>query len=149
MEFDLTERLTLVGGLRFNYEKRDFSVDYSAVGPFAPIIGRVSDNAVLPAGGINFKAAEDVLFYAKASKRYQSPGYAYLPGAGNRPNTFGAESLWTYEAGVKSQFLDRAVTLNLAGFYYDYSEIQLRRTIVLGITTVENAGTAKVKGAEA
>src|SRR3546814_13372757 len=41
------------------------------------------------------------------------------------------------------------ITLNLAAFYYDYKDIQLRRTVALGITTVENAGAATVKGGEA
>ncbi|WP_375402989.1 TonB-dependent receptor [uncultured Sphingomonas sp.] len=148
LEYDLTDTVTVVGGLRINHEKRDFSIDYSAAGAFAPINGEVSDTAVLPAVGINYEPSGDVLIYAKASQGYQSPGFAWLPGAGNRANTFGAETLWAYEAGVKSQFLNRAVTLNLAGFYYDYRDIQLRRTILLGITTVENAGTARVRGVE-
>lgn len=147
-EYEIVDNLTLVGGLRFNYEKRDFTVDYSLATPNPPRVGRVSDTAVLPSAGVNYKIGRDLLLYAKASKGYQSPGFAYLPGATNPPNVFGAETLWAYEAGIKSQFLDRAVTVNISGFHYDYNAIQLRRTIVLGITTVENAGKATVDGLE-
>ncbi|WP_084691013.1 TonB-dependent receptor [Sphingomonas sp. SRS2] len=148
-EFDLLPKVTIVGGLRFNYEKRDFTIDYSSNGTAKPLVGEVSDTAWLPSAGVNFKLSRDILLYAKVNKGYQSPGYAYLPGAGNPVNTFNPETLWAYEAGIKSQFLDRMITLNLAAFYYDYKDIQLRRTVALGITTVENAGAATVKGGEA
>lgn len=35
-----------------------------------------------------------------------------------------AETNWTYEIGSKNQFFDRAVTLNVAGFYTDWRNIQ-------------------------
>jgi iron complex outermembrane receptor protein len=150
-EYDLTDTLTAVAGARLNYEKRDFSIDYStagAPGAFPPIIGKVSDTAVLPSFGVNWKVDPNVLLYAKASLGYQSPGFAYQPGAGGALNTFGAEKLWAYEAGIKSQFLDRRVTLNVAGFYYDYSDLQLRRLITSLISRIENAGAARVTGVE-
>ncbi|KRB90996.1 hypothetical protein ASE22_12060 [Sphingomonas sp. Root720] len=151
-EYDISDRLTAVAGLRYNYEKRNFTIDYStagAPGVFPPIIGRVSDTAVLPSFGLNYKIDRDVMVYAKASQGYQSPGYAYQPGAGGPLNTFGAEKLWAYEAGIKSRFLDRRVTLNAAGFYYDYTGIQLRRLISSLVSRIENAGAASVKGGEA
>lgn len=151
-EYDISDQLTAVAGLRYNYEKRNFSINYStagAPGVFPPIIGRVSDTAVLPSFGLNFKLNRDVLLYAKASQGYQSPGYAYQPGAGGPLNTFGAEKLWAYEAGFKTQLFDRKVTFNAAGFYYDYTGIQLRRLISALVSRIENAGSASVKGAEA
>lgn len=151
-EYDLADTLTVVGGARLNYEKRDFSIDYSTAGTpgqYPPIIGKVSDTAILPSFGLNYKPDRDVLLYAKASLGYQSPGFAYQPGAGGALNTFGAEKLWAYEAGVKTQFLDRKVTLNAAAFYYDYKDLQLRRLITSLISRIENAGAASVKGIEA
>ena len=64
-------------------------------------------------------------------------------------NTFGPEKLIAYEGGIKSQFFDRRVTLNLAGFYYDYSDIQVRSIPTLGVSLVENAAAATIKGIEA
>jgi iron complex outermembrane receptor protein len=151
-EYDLLDTLTLVAGARINYETRDFSIDYSTAGTpgqFPPIIGNVKDTAILPAAGINFKPTNDLLFYAKASQGYQSPGFAYQPGAGGPLNTFGAETLWAYEVGAKMQFFDRRVTLNAAGFYYDYTDIQLRRLISSLVSRIENVGAAEVKGVEA
>ncbi len=89
-----------------------------------------------------------MLFYAKVSRGYQSPGFAYQPGAGGALNTFGAETLWAYEVGAKTQFLDRRVTFNAAGFYYDYTDIQLRRLISPLISRIDNVGAARVTGVE-
>ncbi len=151
-EFDLTDTLTAIAGIRANYETRDFSIDYSTAGTpgqFPPIIGNVHDTAFLPSFGLNFEPTNDLLFYAKVSRGYQSPGFAYQPGAGGPLNTFGAETLWAYEVGAKTQFLDRRVTFNAAGFYYDYSGIQLRRLISSLVSRIENVGSARVTGVEA
>lgn len=150
-EYDITDQLTAIAGARLNYETRDFSIDYSTAGTpgqFPPIIGNVKDTAFLPSFGLNFKPNNDLLFYAKASRGYQSPGFAYQPGAGGALNTFGAETLWAYEVGAKMQFLDRMVTLNTAGFYYDYTDIQLRRLISSLVSQIENVGAARVTGVE-
>jgi len=147
-EYDITRKLTATGGARLNYEKRDFVVDYSTAG-FSPTIGRLSDTAVLPAFGLNYKPNRDLLFYAKVSEGYQAPGFAYQPGAGNPANTFKAEKLWAYEVGAKMQLIDRLITLNTAAFYYDYKDIQLRRLVSPTISLIDNVGAAHVKGAEA
>ncbi|MDF7775359.1 TonB-dependent receptor [Sphingomonas sp. AOB5] len=150
-EFDITDTLTVVAGARVNYETRDFSIDYSTAGTpgqYPPIIGNVNDTAFLPSAGLNFQPDSNLLFYVKASRGYQSPGFAYQPGAGGALNTFGAEKLWAYEGGAKMQFADRRITLNTAAFRYDYAGIQLRRLISPLISRIENVGSAKVTGIE-
>ena len=76
LEYEIVDRLTLVGGLRLNHEKRDFLVDYTAAPtPGGLATGSLKDTALIPSVGINFAANDDVLLYAKASKGYQAPGY--------------------------------------------------------------------------
>jgi iron complex outermembrane receptor protein len=149
VEVDVTDRLTAVAGLRFNHESRDFSTDYSAIGAFPPIIGKISDSVLLPMVGLNFEANDDLLFYVKASQGYQAPGFNFLPGPGTPENTFGPETLWAYEAGVKSQFWDRRITFNAAGFYYKYDDIQVRSLINPQVAQIRNAAAAQVTGVEA
>ena len=109
----------------------------------------MNDTAFLPSFGLNFEPVDDLLFYAKVSRGYQSPGFAYQPGAGGPLNTFGAETLWAYEAGARTQFWDRRITFNTTAFYYDYTGIQLRRLISPLISRIENVGAARVTGVEA
>jgi iron complex outermembrane receptor protein len=53
-----------------------------------------------------------------------------------------------YEAGLKSDLLQRRLRLNLAAFYYDQENVQIMQ-IQSGIQTVYNAEGAKVYGADA
>jgi iron complex outermembrane receptor protein len=150
VEYEIVDRLTLVGGLRFNYEKRDFSVDYTRALPIAGTFGagKVKDSEWIPAVGLNFQANPDVLLYGKVSKGYQSPGFNPGPGRTAGLNTFGAETLIAYELGAKTQFLDRHLTLNGALFYYDYKGIQVRSLLNFGEIRISNAANATIKGGE-
>ncbi|MCC7248258.1 MAG: TonB-dependent receptor [Lysobacter sp.] len=149
LEYDLTSRLTAVAGLRFNAESRHFVVDYTnSRTPGLRTPGTVSDETFIPTFGVNFKPTTDVLLYAKASEGYQAPGFNYSPGPLAIPNTFRAEHLWAYEIGAKTQLFDRRITLNLAAFYYDYSDLQARLLTSQTTTSVENAASATIKGFE-
>ena len=148
-ELSVSEQLTLVAGLRYNHETRDFTVDYSGVPGGTARAGNIRDSAFIPSVGVNFQASPDVLVYAKATKGYQAPGFNFQPGATAPLNTFDAEDLLAFESGVKAQMLDRRVTLNVAAFYYKYDDLQVRNITGTGLSIIENAADAKVKGIEA
>jgi iron complex outermembrane receptor protein len=149
VEFDMTDQLTVVGGLRVNQEKRNFVVDYSKAAPTAaPVHGKLSDSVVLPMVGVNYKPTQDILVYAKYSEGYQAPGYSFSVGANNPVNTFLPEHLKAYELGFKSQFLARRVTLNVAAFKYIYDDLQVRLLVGPGLSQILNAASAGVQGAD-
>ena len=59
------------------------------------------------------------------------------------------ETLNAYELGVKNQFWDHRVRLNVAGFYYDYTNIQLRSLVPPNpVPLLYNAAKSKIKGAD-
>jgi Outer membrane receptor proteins, mostly Fe transport len=148
IEYQLLPKLTVMAGLRYNSESRDYSIQYFSTPSLYN--GHVSDNVLIPMVGANYDFTDDVMFYAKASRGYQAPGFNYIPGAGVTTDTsFKAETLWAYEAGLKAQFLDRKVTLNLAGFYYDYKDLQVRANRSVTLYKIANAASARVKGFEA
>lgn len=151
MEFDLVEQLTAVAGLRYNIELRDFTIDYrNAAVPGSLHVGRISDEVLIPSLSVVYRMDPEVLFYAKASRGYQAPGFNFAPGAtATAVNTFDAETLWAYEIGAKTQLFDRRITFNAAAFYYDYTNIQIRSTVGLGLSRVDNAAAAVLQGVEA
>lgn len=157
IEFKITPELTLTGGLRWNSETTNYIVDYTqSTGATGAVVagnyltGKVSDHAFIPSGGIDYKVSSDVLIYAKVSKGYQAPGFNGFPGpTATIATSFNAERLTAYEVGVKSQFWDRRATFNLAGFYYDYKDLQVRNTLGPGRIETTNAGLATIKGIEA
>ncbi len=151
LEYDLTDTLTAVAGLRYNYEKRNFVIDYSASGqtPNPVFRGRTTDNEWPWNIGLNFKPTGDLLFYAKVSQGYLGPGFNQLPG--NRftgDPSFGRQSVLSYEIGAKTQWLDDRLTLNLAAFYYKYKDIAVRTSNGTEYL-ISNAASSSGKGFEA
>lgn len=106
--------------------------------------------------GVDFKATPTTLIYANVSRGYKSGGYpAVNVGANSQLEPVKQESILAYEAGIKAGLLDRKVQLNVAGFYNDYRNKQLRGRILdqLGVFGVLdkllNIPKSRVYGAEA
>lgn len=98
--------------------------------------------------GADWQATEDVLAYLTYSEGFKSGGFNYA-GSSAAGISFDPETLNAYEAGLKTQWLDRRVRLNLTGFYYDYSDLQVQQSLGPGNIQITNAATARVRGVEA
>ncbi len=65
------------------------------------------------------------------------------------PTTYGPDHLWSYELGSKSLLLDKTLSLNVAGYYIDWSRIQQTITIpICGGAFNANVGDAVAYGGE-
>ena len=174
-EYHLSDRLSVIAGLRYTTERKRYALtDYftasidpdpaiAAQGfvlsgvpglpnPFMVDTSR-KDHALTPKFGINFTPTAHVLLYASATRGFKSGGYDY--GANNAVDSaagYGPEKIWSYEAGLKSDLLDRRLRLNLTGFYYDYTDLQVQSYVQTGASfgaRTQNAATAHIKGIEA
>lgn len=105
-------------------------------------------NNFSPKIGLQYHPSDDVMLYASWSKGYKTGGWTtrlsnplpYAPG-------FGPEKATTWEAGVKSELMDRHLQINAAAYQTDYKGIQLN--FQQGSSpTVQNAGDARIKGFE-
>lgn len=113
---------------------------------------------------LTWRASEDLNFYVRYSQGYKSGGFQSttvashfdgppLPGnlvVDSRPNVpFDNESVEAWEAGLRSEFFDRRLRVNLTGFWMNYSDIQLQYTDpATRAKTVLNAGEATSSGLE-
>ncbi len=81
--------------------------------------------------GIDLQATPTTLIYGNVSRGYKSGGFpAVNVGANSQLEGVKQESILAYEAGVKAGLFDRKVQLNIAGFYNDYRNKQLRGRIL-------------------
>ena len=55
------------------------------------------------------------------------------------------EIINAYEAGIKSEFLDKRIRLNASGFWYNYSNLQQQEYEGASVVTV-NAASARIRG---
>jgi len=94
-----------------------------------------------------FRVTDDTLVYARAASGFRpgGPNIVLKPGLGNP--TFAPDRLWNYEIGEKSSFLDKHATLNFDVYDILWKDIQVTVNNG-GVNQLENAGDARVKGAE-
>jgi iron complex outermembrane recepter protein len=132
--YDLSDRVTLRGGLRFTHDKgeqRDFEAN--ALGVDESLIANLIPRTTLDYSqdnlsgkiGIDYKLADGDLLYASFSRGYRAPSFnAQAFFDPSELSVAKPEEVTSYEAGAKTQFLGRMVTLNVAAFHYDYKNQQ-------------------------
>ena len=152
--FDVTDSLSVLFGARYSYEKRDGEnitefVDIPAA--LAPLVNNVAEfeaeswNAFTPKFGLEYQVNDDIFTYASVVRGFKSGGFN-LGSYQNEP--FDPEFIWSYEVGLKASMLDRRVNLNLAGFYYDYKDLQVQ-DVENNNVLIRNAASAEIWGVEA
>jgi len=162
----LTDQWSLTGGLRYNDEEKDGLLRNSTLLPDTELLGLFSPRplpaatpgttrnasrswtAWTPKLGIDWRPADDQLYYASYSEGFKSGGFNDLSVI-NPP--FDPEFVKSYEIGAKTEWLDNTLRLNASAFYYDYSDLQVSVFANLGnITTTftTNAAEATVQGLE-
>ncbi|KRB82383.1 TonB-dependent receptor [Sphingomonas sp. Root710] len=155
--YAIVDNLRLTLGARYSSEKKT-DHDEFAFDIFTPYNGQLSVpqfvldrskrfKSFTPRIALDYQATPDVLLYASWSKGFKAGTYSL----GSLTPPVDPEKVDAYEAGVKSSLFDRRLRLNLAGFYYDYKDLQIGKVTGTGSATLvlENAGTARIYGLEA
>ncbi len=149
--YALTDRVSLEAGLRYSVDKKSMSVDAESRLSFLPapipLQQRLSDrwNAVLPRFGVDYRPTDQAMVYASASRGYKPGGFVFfVPQADNFLNP---EYIWNYEAGFKTDWLDKKLRVNAAFFYSQYKDLQVF-AVVNGVGQQSNAAEATIKGVE-
>jgi outer membrane receptor protein involved in Fe transport len=145
--------IELTGGMRWTDYESVSDVDLSGVF-FAGLPDvrdfRFSESPVTPRFALAYRPG-DTTYYLQASKGFRL-GQVNIPVAGPpgfvTPPFYRSDSLWNYEAGVKSSLLDRRVTANLAAYHIDWDDVQLTLENAFGLQYIANAGKVRVNGAE-
>ena len=146
--YSLTEKLAVTAGVRYTYEKK-FDDNYLS-GPLVRPFNTLQDdwNDTSPKFGIEYHWQEDLMFYASVSRGFRSGifnGRALGPVV---PPAADPETIWAYEGGVKSEWFDNRLRANLAGFFYDYNDLQ-GLTLEAGAVILGNIAAVELWGFEA
>jgi iron complex outermembrane recepter protein len=168
VEYHFTPQISAVAGLRYTYETKHYSVmsewtesasldpAVAAAAPpspfFPPPFGISTSrnyDALTPKFGINYRPLDNVLAYASATRGFKSGGFDYgAPDAADAIRGFQPEYLWSYEVGIKSDWLDKRVRVNVDGFVYHYSNLQVEVFVPPANAITENAAAARIEGLE-
>ncbi|USI74686.1 TonB-dependent receptor [Sphingomonas morindae] len=155
--FKITPTLTLTGGVRYTHDKRSGVSDTSTVGtPYAatsiPFHYDVSvkGNNVSWLGSLSWKPTGTLLAYASASTGYKGAGLNLNSSTSSgTPLILKPEKVHSYEVGVKQQFFDQRVTLNIDGYWTQLSGLQANiYPINGGKSYLANVGNVRARGIE-
>jgi iron complex outermembrane receptor protein len=139
---------TFEGGLRVAHFDNTMIDTTSMCGPCS---GKVSETDVLPKASIDYHFTKDVMAYVTIARGDEEGDLSDNPLAVNEVLPFKTEFALSYEGGVKSSLFDHRLTLNLAGFYIDYTNriFEVGKFLGTGIFTFEtNVGSSKNYGFE-
>jgi len=128
INYKLTDAMRLNLGLRYNRD--EVRNKFVGRGPFDGQTFDLSSTQSEPTGriGVDYTTAAGTMFYTSFARGFQG-GYNTVgfDTAGNpRPATVKPETLNAFEAGMKSTLGDGRGIFNLAAFYYDYKDMQIR-----------------------
>ncbi|RNA65480.1 TonB-dependent receptor [Prosthecochloris sp. ZM_2] len=139
-EIDLTDRLTALLSLRYDWSKIDADEvvykDYTQPGTViitAPIENQSVD-ALSPRAALNYRVTDDIALRASWGKSFRAPSVAerFVTDAGlfpGNPNpALDKEKMTAYEAGVFMKLSDR-ISFDLAGYINDYEDLIESRNI--------------------
>lgn len=157
LEYQMNDKIKLIGGLRYTDEERFFRYSGSIIGPGPVPIPLFEDtvNASEPTGkiGIDWTPDEDRLFYFSISRGFKGPGFpATISFSPQQSAPFETETLWAYELGMKSTLADGKLQFNAAAYYYDWQDFQATTAVDregIRLIVLANAGDAEVYGVEA
>lgn len=137
VNLDVSDRLHLIGGLRYSREKR-FGIGDAV--PYFPTTGAVISDSWTPRLSVRYDVAPDWNVYATYSKGFKS---AVLDTTGQSNNFAAPETITSYEVGAKGNF--DAFSFSLAAFYYDYTDLQVQ-FFDGSATILANAADATIYG---
>lgn len=135
--YELTERLGLTVGLRYNTESKSMRSP-------ALVDDRASWNDWTPHVSLGYRLSDDAFIYGSITKGFKSGGYNVL-GGGER---VGPEYVWSYELGSKADWFDHRVRLNAAMFYSRYDDQQVNTFTGAGLARIDNAAKSTIYGIE-
>jgi iron complex outermembrane receptor protein len=139
----LGDKLELTIGGRLTHDEKEINEDSSFNG--VPTDVRNQSHAWHNASGLfsaSYQWTPDVMGYARVSNAYRAGGFV--------PNTYGfydPEKDVSYEAGLKSDWLDKRLRVNASVFKTNYTDLQVQNTIN-GLPVITNAGHATYAGGE-
>lgn len=158
LRWNIVPQLELAGGLRWTDEKRVHS-EYNLAPAFGPV-GFVSlldpklhSKNVSPEVTLTYTPTDDLTLFASYRQGFKSGSFNTLifitPTA---KSSFNDEQVKGGELGLKSRLFDRALTMNLAAYYYHYTNLQVGANELAGGTVIAtrtiNAASANVKGVD-
>jgi outer membrane receptor protein involved in Fe transport len=164
-EYAILPDLIATVGLRYQITDLTYSrfgAGFYDIGVQHSFSSSAEDYALTPKFSLKYELSDTSNLYATAAKGYRDAGvndpvnqllcapYEKQIGlSGTPPGSFGPDKLWSYELGSKNLLADRQLSLNVDGYYIQWSKIQQQILIpTCAFDFISNVGDAEAYGSE-
>jgi iron complex outermembrane recepter protein len=151
----LTDAFTLTFGARYFDYTRDVGgstpMGLDLVGASDAPYRQVSSaqNGWVTKTNLSYQFSNTLLVYATASQGFRPGGVNQVLGLPNALTPYQSDSLWNYELGTKTSWLDNRLIFDIDGYLIDWTNMQVNGQTPNGaFSFITNAGAARVKGIE-
>jgi iron complex outermembrane receptor protein len=172
-DYALTDALTFTAGLRYSEEEKELTAVYSDSGdaghptgslyggfqgafaatarrdsiPNATEDGKIDEDQVTGTAKLSWFASDDIMLYGSYTTGYKAGGTNTDRINVALDQTFDAETVESYEIGMKAEFPDQGLRLNIAVFQSEVDDQQVGSFNGTDFN-VQNAATGETKGIE-
>ncbi len=129
LDYSVTDQLTLTAGGRYSWQKKDFVRRLQR--PIATFFTTPAINASEDWSrftyhlGANYKINDDAMVYASYSTGFKSGGFNSRAASAATVGPFAPEKAKAFEIGLKSDWWENRLRLNVAAFWNKYSDLQI------------------------
>lgn len=116
--YDVSERLSLTAGVRYSKDTKDDDFDNNIVTTTNSAETKSTDWKV----GIDYKLSDTLMVYGSAATGYRPKAFNPRPFQVTQFVPVDGEDNISYDIGMKGDFFDQRLRLNLAVFYIDYKQ---------------------------
>lgn len=159
LSYTLWDRLELSAGARLyqtqvagGFKSNGILLRAQNNGMNADTSNEIKERGINPKLTALFHFTDDVSAYAQVSKGYRFGGIQYVPStpANGVPPVFKSDTLWNYELGLRTSWLDRTLNADITTFYNVYKDpIITQATPGIPINFQDNVSGAVSRGIEA
>ncbi|PIE70799.1 MAG: TonB-dependent receptor [Deltaproteobacteria bacterium] len=149
--YEVMDGLRLTGGLRVDVSHNSGKQTYRPKTGSVSYEKDVDSTEWLPMASLACDLTPSTTAYTTVSRGYLAGGFNFYTATDKDSFAYDAEHTMNYEAGLKTNWLDHALSLNTTIFYTDISDKQVREEIPgagLGVWKFTNAARAHTQGLE-
>jgi iron complex outermembrane recepter protein len=117
-EYKLTNKWSISAGVRYSDVLKTYT--FFRPGLLELPTADVGEHHVDWLVSTNYQITDDIMGYATVATGSRPPGLNVHPATQYQVTPFPGEKLTNYEGGIKTEFFDHRLRLNLTGFYSDY-----------------------------
>jgi iron complex outermembrane receptor protein len=140
-DINFADAWTFTAGVRYTDEEKTAAIQSNPNLPCDPNIDntclstanvvaagiptKITEKIWTPRFALNFQASDTASLYVSATNGFKSGGWNARAASAQLFTSFGTEEVWSYEAGLKSEWLDNTVRFNVNLFFTDATDYQL------------------------